>query len=417
MDCRFRGLPSEEINRRCAGLAIKQRMILGYFTTSSNTLLRCTKPLLIIAAALLLLGYTFPPRDCASCPAPHQPLSVTIAAVGDTNGYNILQGGEDQEDPLQEVRGLLGEQDVFIFNFEGILLSEEPPPGTCRRFPGQSLFYSLSPIADFLHPTQLTIATLANNHILDCGSQGIKETVHELASRGILTVGAGENSEQACKPVRLQVNGVGLAIVAYLAMEPDWFYARSDQPGAASWDECVGERQLAELKAEGNIVVVALHLHLGPGWAEWPSSDHVSLVKRVLAAGADVVIAHGPHVPQGILQSNGGIALLSLGNFLFRPDYPMPEKAHRSMLAKVTISPDSLTLAVLPLRLDDSGRPRVPSSQEASQILRDIASLSAALGTYVEIRGDIGYVTVQRRPHIYTLFLPLVEKNYDTTHQ
>jgi len=95
----------------------------------------------------------------------------------------------------------------------------------------------------------------------------------------------------------------------------------------------------------------------------------------------------------------------------------MPEKAHRSMLAKVTISPDSLTLAVLPLRLDDSGRPRVPPSQEASQILRDIATLSAALGTYVEIRGDIGYVTVQRRPHIYTLFLPLVEKNYDTTRQ
>ena len=114
-------------------------------------------------------------------------------------GYNILQGSQDQDDPLQEVRDLLRKQDVFIFNFEGVLLSKEPLPGTCRKLPRQSLFYSYPRIADFLHLTQLTIATLANNHILDCGGQGIQETVHELASRGILTVGAGENSQRACK--------------------------------------------------------------------------------------------------------------------------------------------------------------------------------------------------------------------------
>ena len=333
--------------------------------------------------------------SCA--PAPHQPSLATIAAVGDTNGYNILLGSQDGEDPLQEVRDQLEEQDIFIFNFEGVLLSQEPTPGTCHKFPQQSLFYSPPQIADFLHPTQLTIATLANNHILDCGCYGIQETVHELASRGILTVGAGENSEQACQPLRLPVNGVELAVVAYLAMEPDWFSAGSEQAGAASWDECAGEQQLAELKAEVDIVVVALHLHLGAGWTEQTPPDHIALVQRVLAAGADIVLAHGPHVPQGILQSNGGVALLSLGNFLFRPDYQMPEKAHRSIMAKVSISSDSITIALLPLRLDYSGRPQVPPSLDASQTLRDIATLSAALGTTVEIRGDIGYTTIKRQ--------------------
>jgi len=333
--------------------------------------------------------------SCAT--VPNQPSLVTIAAVGDTNGYNIPLGGQDGEDPLQGVRHLLEEEDVFIFNFEGVLLSQAPAPETCRKFPGQSLFYSPPQIADFLHPTQFTIATLANNHILECGDYGIQETVHELASRGILTVGAGENSEQACQPLRLSVNGVELAVVAYLAMEPDWFSAGSDEAGAASWEECAGEQQLAELKSEVDIVVVALHLHLGRGWTEQTPPAHIALVQQVLDAGADVVLAHGPHVPQGILQSNGGVALLSLGNFLFRPDYEMTEKAYRSIIAKVTISSDSITIALLPLRLDYSGRPQVPPPQEASQTLRDIATLSEALGTTVEIRGNIGYTEIKRQ--------------------
>jgi hypothetical protein len=111
---------------------------------------------------------------------------VTIAAVGDTNGYNILQSGKNQEDPLQGIKGLLGKQDIFVFNFEGVLLSGDTPTGIYHKFPQQSLFWSFPQIADFLHPTQYTIATLANNHILDCGSYGTQETIRE--QTGYITV-------------------------------------------------------------------------------------------------------------------------------------------------------------------------------------------------------------------------------------
>ena len=142
---------------------------------------------------------------------------------------------------------------------------------------------------------------------------------------------------------------------------------------------------------------MALHVHLGPGWTDQASPDHIALVQHILDAGADVVIAHGSHVPQGIIVSNGRVALLSLGNFLFRPDYRMPKEAHDSIMAKVAIFPDSLGIALSPLKLDDSGRPRVPPPGESSQILRHIANLSAELGTTVEIREETGYVTVQRQ--------------------
>jgi hypothetical protein len=310
---------------------------------------------------------------------------VTIAAVGDTSGYNLLRYGPDTQDPLEDVRDLLGQHDVFIFNYEGVILSETPPPGRCRRWPGQSSFYNPPWIADSLRPTQISIATLADNHILECGLEGIAETRRELSRRQILTVGAGETADEACRPVRLAVNGIRLAILADLAMHVDWFFAKSGRAGAASWDECRGERQVAELLALGDIVVVALHLHLGRGWTEHASPEHVALVRRILAGGADVVIAHGPHVPQGIVQDDGRLGLLSLGNFLFRPDYRMPEKAHRSIVARLVISPEAMAVALVPVKLDGSGRPRVPRSHEGTQILQEIATLSDALGSSVEV--------------------------------
>jgi hypothetical protein len=358
---------------------------------------RYTQRLLVLIIFSCLLGCGSAHRFLPNFLSSQKALLLTIAAVGDVNGYNIVHGASDQEDPIQEVRDLLRDQDLFIFNFEGVLLSKESSLETCRKLPRQSLFYSSPRVADFLHPTRFTIATLANNHILDCGNLGIKDTISELSTRGILTLGAGENLSQACKPVVIQTKKVRLGIVNYLAKESDLFFAGQVSPGAASWEGCVGEQQLAKLKASADILVAILHLHLGPAWKGEVSTNHISMVKRVLDAGADIVISHGPHVPGGILQSDGRIALLSLGNFLFRPDYRMPKHAHHSLIVKVAFSPDSLTLSLFPLRIDNHGKPRIPSPQEASEILQGISTLSHPLGTAVNITGESGYVKVKRQ--------------------
>jgi hypothetical protein len=346
---------------------------------------------LVIALTLLLMSIL---QGCARIGFGSRSSSMTIAAVGDTNGYNSLL--DPKEDPLREVKSLLKDNDIFIFNYEGVILSNEPTPGTCHRFPRQSLFYTVSPIANFLRSADHTIATLANNHVLDCGSYGIRETIRKLESSRIQPVGAGNNSYEACEPILLHIKRYKIALVAYLANKTDTFSANVNRAGSASWDECNGKGQIEKLKAEGYIVVASLHLHLARGWTESSPQIHVDLVKRVLDAGADVVIAHGPHVPQGILQTNGRLAMLSIGNFLFHPDYKMPRKAHRSFLAKVTISPDGLTLKLVPLILDDSGSPRIPSPDEASAILSNIVRLSAELGTEVIVRENAGYVKVKR---------------------
>jgi len=66
---------------------------------SSSTLRPWARQLLILAVTILFVGTTFP--GCASRLDTAQPSSMTIVAIGDTHGYNILQSDKEQGDPLK----------------------------------------------------------------------------------------------------------------------------------------------------------------------------------------------------------------------------------------------------------------------------------------------------------------------------
>jgi hypothetical protein len=330
--------------------------------------------------------------------------TLTIAAVGDFNGYNI----EQTENQLNSIGKLLSGKDIFIFNAEGVF-SKKLRSEDCHRFRHQSLFLGSSKVMDYLPATDIAIASLANNHVLDCGQEGLLETMQELKKRGITSVGAGENVQQSCKPLMLQLKGLNVAVLAYLeidpavlsyiGMVPDWFSSDHRKAVVASWKLCNGQKQITEIRKVADIVLVFVHMHYTKfSWTENPSTASILFVKNILDAGADLVVGSGPHVPQGIISSDKGVGLLSLGNFLFRPDYSTPEEGRRSILANFIVSDDSLKLVIVPLRLDVLGIPHVALQDDAGIVLNRIVSLSGELGTTIQVRGGKGYLEVRRMP-------------------
>ena len=351
---------------------------------------------LAMAGALMLWACASPTAQCTDCSARGDAASVTIVAVGDTSGYNVAVTAEAQ-DPFEKVRHLLAPHDVFLFNFEGPILSTPPPPGACRAFPRQSVFWSGPWIAEFLDPTRVTIAALANNHIMDCARDGLDTTLRELSRRRIATVGADTDVGRACRPLRLELHGLRLAVVAYLGMKLDGVLATADRPGAASWERCAAAQQLPALARSADLVVAVLHLDLANSWAAHAPPEHIAAVERALAAGADIVIAHGPHVVQAVLERDGRLGLLSLGNFLLRPDYRMPERAHRSVIARPTVSRETVELDLIPLRLDASGRPYIPTIEYGTAILNDLAAQSDSVGTRLTVDAGVGRLAIERK--------------------
>lgn len=166
------------------------------------------------------------------------------------------------------------------------------------------------------------VACLANNHCLDYGPAGLAYTIERLRSAGLATVGAGPSEDAAREPFRTVVGGVGVAVIN--CAEGEASRSVNGGPGANGIDLTVVRGQIDALKAAGDVVVVVFHG--GREHLPVPPPYVVRDLRRIADLGADVVIAHHPHVPQGIEIHHGVPIAYSLGNFAFR--YPGDQFYH-----------------------------------------------------------------------------------------
>ena len=157
------------------------------------------------------------------------------------------------------------------------------------------------------------VACLANNHVLDYGVAGLRQTLRVLRGHGIRTVGAGLTEKEACSPLTADVNGHAVHIVNI--SEGEDLTAARGGPGVCGWDIPRAAAAVGRLKGDGGVVLVVAHC--GLEYVPFPPPYVVSAFRRLIDAGADCVIGHHPHVPQGIESWRGRTIVYSLGNFAF----------------------------------------------------------------------------------------------------
>jgi hypothetical protein len=342
---------------------------------------------LIVLAAMVGDGWT---AQTGSVPDP-----VTFVLVGDTGGAG-LEVSKALQERLGFIAELVGGDGVLVLNLEGALQEDDAPPSRCRPRPGSSVFRIPAGFADLLAPIADTVVTMANNHAMDCGADGVADTVRVLARRNIRTVGAGGSLADACTPLQLTIGELSVGFAAYLVMEPGPASAGPTSAGAASWHDCAPLETLARLSQENDLVIASLHFHLRRGWPRQAPPEHLRIVEAALDAGADVVVGHGPHVLHGVTVHSGGIGLLSLGNFVLGTGYNNPPEAQRSVAARLQVSDSGLAIELVPLFLDDDGWPRPAPAGDAGLILGQIETASRRLGTSLSIVDNRAVVRVER---------------------
>jgi poly-gamma-glutamate capsule biosynthesis protein CapA/YwtB (metallophosphatase superfamily) len=157
------------------------------------------------------------------------------------------------------------------------------------------------------------VACLANNHVLDYGVAGLRESLDLLHRHGIRTVGAGLTETQAYAPLTVTRNGVRIHIINVSEGE-DLTTARRG-PGVCGWDPARTAGLIRSCKKRGGCVLVIGHC--GLEYIPYPPPYVVAAFRAMIDAGADCVIGHHPHVPQGIEWYRGRPIAYSLGNFVF----------------------------------------------------------------------------------------------------
>ena len=319
---------------------------------------------------------------------------LSITAVGDTTGFNIKK--ENLSSSLSSnIGNVIKSSDIFIFNLETVLMDFKENVSSCEGFPHeQSVFVSNSSLADYLKLAPITIANLANNHIFECNSEGIKETKRVLTEKGIYSVGAGQNLEEACQPLFINYNGLNLAFVSYNFVLPHLISADTNRAGAARLDRCNHNYEYLKLHNGTDIIIASIHLGL---WSPDVSNEQVRVVNHLFESGVDIVIGHSPHMPQAIMITKGGkLAFFSLGNFIFRPNYEMPLLAHTTILPKINLYKlNRMDVEVYPVKIDTGGIPHV-EEENTKDIISKIAENSKKFDTSIDLLGNVGYVSSNR---------------------
>lgn len=166
---------------------------------------------------------------------------------------------------------------------------------------------------------------LANNHVLDWGEAGLRETLATLEAAGIAHAGAGRDGVEAARPALLEVAGKGRVVVFSVGVmdsgiPPEWA-AGIGRPGV-NWIERLGERgveriaaQVRALKCPGDVVVVSIHW--GGNWGyEVPPEQRVFARSLIDTAAVDVVHGHSSHHPRAFEIHRGKLILYGCGDLL-----------------------------------------------------------------------------------------------------
>ena len=161
--------------------------------------------------------------------------------------------------------------------------------------------------------------TLANNHIFDFGKGAFDQTLETLNNAGIQYTGAGDNLSRAAAPLILEKEGIKIGILNFSEGE-DLTAATATRPGVVGWELALMEEKIQALQGRVHCVIVIAHC--GMEYVPFPPQYVGEAFRRMADAGADLVVGHHPHVPQGVEIHNGVPIYYSLGNFVFYQPVP-----------------------------------------------------------------------------------------------
>ncbi len=158
--------------------------------------------------------------------------------------------------------------------------------------------YSFNAPPEMLDGLPLDLLQLNNNHSLDAGDLGLENTIKQVEKRGLKHTGVD-------RQLSLTVGGLKVGLLAYTWGINDKKRSKKGHElhiipfghEKADLDLSLLERQVADARASGVHVVVAL-LHWGYEFEFYPDTRFMVLARRMIKAGVDLVVGHGPHVVQ-----------------------------------------------------------------------------------------------------------------------
>jgi poly-gamma-glutamate synthesis protein (capsule biosynthesis protein) len=258
------------------------------------------------------------------------------------------------------------------------------------------------------------VVSLANNHVMNYGIEGLLQTIEVLDGAGILHCGAGADAAAAHRPAMLDRNGRRYAFLSYTSVFTPGFEAASDRPGMAvvqidatyripkRLHEMPGSPldvttrpnaehlaracgDIVRARAQADAVIVSWHWGVSMGYQHLIPYQ-IELAHAAIDAGADLVVGHHPHLIQPIEIYKGKVIAYCLGHCGF--DMASDRIADESIVLEVALTDRGLGEVTVRPIADAKKQPEILGAEAGRPILDWLTRLSRPLGTAFDPRGE-----------------------------
>lgn len=311
--------------------------------------------------------------------------TVNLAFVGDILQGEYINSWLQQEGysyPFQKALFHLSSADITAGNLEMPITTR----GTAddeKTFVFKGAPEGLQGLVD----AGIDVVSLANNHTLDYGVEGMLDTITHLDEYGIKHVGAGNNDAEAYSPVIQEVNGIKVAYIGVSRVLPytTWKANKYTAGLAEAYDTASRALQAIE-EAEKLADITIVMIHWGIERNNKPENYQLQLARNFIDAGADMIVGSHPHVLQGFEQYNGKWIAYSLGNFVFA-SHPKGKQAESGVLGATCKITAECEMTFYPMKIVNA-QPTPVKDEEAKEMLQFLEDVSLN-GVEIDDRGKL----------------------------
>ena len=298
---------------------------------------------------------------------------LTITFAGDIMlGRQVgkaIQKADDPSLPFRKIWRTLASADISIGNLECVFV-DSLITGTYNH--EKILFPAYGESAQGLKLSGFDFCSLANNHAMDYGIEGVRSTIHVLEKYGIYPAGISD-----ANPAIFEKRGLSAALFAFW-MNNDMLYVIDSSIGYKAMTRDIVYEKIMQANRKHDIVI--LFVHWGEEYTSYPDKTQIHFARHAAQLGADFIIGHGPHQIQGYERYGKSLIVYSLGNCVFDQKF---EETQTGLLMTVRYDRNKELFNTVPIPIfipEISYVPELTRGIQKERILSEVSDLSANIG-------------------------------------
>ncbi len=286
-----------------------------------------------------------------------------------------------KQNPLRYFADTFKAADLSVSNFEGVLSNGDPKYAEPRL----NLWAPVASGRAFAD-ANVQLVSNANNHAFDGRDAGVLRTLTALRKSGVKVFGIGRTVAQAKAPYVFKKHGACVAILPGTTKSNKGVRGRA-RLAYYPWIEWSKMVEAVRHTVKNVCPFVVVYLHWGTEKIHYPRRKIKAFGRKIIEAGATLLVGHHPHVLQGVEYHKGGAIVYSLGNFVFSN----PNKStRRTGILKVRLTTEAgkparlSRLELIPAHIHRKDyTPRPANRPQQEDLLRRMRQYCKPFGTQV----------------------------------